>query len=244
MDATAALEELCARYELPDHAADQLQKLVDLVVADSLAPTTVRDPGKVIGDHIADSLVALELPFGGITGEAVDIGAGAGLPGLVLAIARPDWPFVLLEASGRKSAFIERAASRCGARNVQVVNARAEAWLDGIERFVLATARALGPLEVVLEYASPLLRQGGRLIAWRGRRDPGAEARADRAARELGMELCEVRHVVPYRGAEHRHLHVAAKVAPTPGRFPRRPGVATKRPLGARDRTSSDRLRR
>ena len=97
----------------------------------------------------------------------------------------------------------------------------------------LVTARALAPLAVVAEYAAPLLALGGTLVAWRGRRDPVDEAAAGRAAAELGLEAREPIHVEPYPGALHRHLHVMVKVAPTPDRFPRRPGVARKRPLGA-----------
>jgi 16S rRNA (guanine527-N7)-methyltransferase len=77
-------------------------------------------------------------------------------------------------------------------------------------------------------------------VAWRGRRDPEDEASAARAARELGLQISDVVHVEPYRGALHRHLHVMVKVAPTPDRFPRRPGMARKRPLGG----ASDRSQR
>ena len=100
------------------------------------------------------------------------------------------------------------------------------------------TARALAPLTVLAEYAAPLLREGGvsspgRAVAIR-RRSDGAGA----AARELGLAVEEIRQVHPYPGAEHRHLHVLRKVAPTPDRFPRRPGMARKRPLGAKNRPS------
>ena len=215
-----------------------------MVVSDGLAPTSVREPGRVLKDHIADSLVALELPEPAAAKSVVDIGSGAGFPGLVLAIARPESEVVLLEASARKCGFIERAAARCEVGNARPVHARAEAWPEGIGRFDLATARALAPLSAVLEYAAPLLRLGGAVIAWRGRRDREAEAVGERAAAALGLRLDGVRRVVPYSDAAHRHLHVATKVVETPAAFPRRPGAARKRPLGALDSGSSDRSRR
>jgi 16S rRNA (guanine527-N7)-methyltransferase len=96
----------------------------------------------------------------------------------------------------------------------------------------VVVARALGSQPLVLEYAAPLLRVGGSLVDWRGRRDPREEARALAAAGELGMERAEVRRVTPFAGVRDRHLHVFVKTAPTPPRFPRRPGAARKRPLG------------
>jgi 16S rRNA (guanine527-N7)-methyltransferase len=95
------------------------------------------------------------------------------------------------------------------------------------------TARALAPLAVLAEYAAPLLREGGVLVAWKGRRDAQEERDAAAAAEELGLAVEEIRPVRPYPEAEHRHLHLLRKVAPTPDRFPRRPGIARKRPLGA-----------
>ena len=94
-------------------------------------------------------------------------------------------------------------------------------------------ARALAPLAVVAEYAAPLLRIGGALVAWRGRRDAGEEVSGANAAGELGLEARAPIAVTPYPGALHRHLHVMVKVAETPAQFPRRAGMARKRPLGA-----------
>jgi len=87
---------------------------------------------------------------------------------------------------------------------------------------------------VVVEYAAPLLRVGGTLVAWRGRRDPVAESNAALAARELGLAAAGILPVKPYPAAESRNLHLMSKVTETPRGFPRRPGVALKRPLGAR----------
>lgn len=93
------------------------------------------------------------------------------------------------------------------------------------------TARALAPLAVLVEYAAPLLREGGALVAWKGGRDPAEESAGAIAAERLGLAGGRVLRVEPFEGARDRHLHVLSKVAPTPPGFPRRPGMARKRPL-------------
>jgi 16S rRNA (guanine527-N7)-methyltransferase len=204
------------------------------LVNDPLAPTTVRDPAGVINDHLADSLTVLALPDVRDASAVADIGAGAGLPGLALAVAMPGSAFVLLESARRKCDYLSALIRRCGIDNAEVVHARAESWIEGQGRFELVTARALAALPVVLEYAAPLLVVGGRLVAWRGRRNPEEEGIAAKAAKELGLRAVEIRQVHPYPEAEHRHLHVWLKVMETPDRYPRRPGMAAKRPLGVR----------
>jgi 16S rRNA (guanine527-N7)-methyltransferase len=222
---------LAARFGLTVEQTSKLETLVDLLATDPLASTSVRDRNAVLRDHIADSLVALESAAVDWAGHAADLGAGAGLPALPLAIARPGVAFVAVESVGRRAAFIARAAAMCGVPNVEVTAHRAEELRER-ERFEIVTARALAPLEVVAEYAAPLLRIGGTLVAWRGQRDPDSEAAATRAAHDLGLELGAVVRVEPYPTAAHRHLHLLRKIAPTPDRFPRRAGVARKHPLG------------
>lgn len=230
------LAALIARYELPAHAAMQLTALLTAVATDPHAPTTVRQPEQAVHTHVADSLVALELPDIRTATAIADLGAGAGFPGLPLAIALPDARVALVESVARKCAFIRAAAEAAGLTNVEVVPERAEAWRMGIDAHDLVTARALAPLAVLAEYAAPLLRVGGVLVAWKGRRDAEEERDAGAAAGELGLAIEEIRAVHPYPGADHRHLHVLRKVAPTPERFPRRPGMARKRPLSAKNR--------
>lgn len=235
--------DLVARFSLPNSASPRLLALLT-ALDDEHSPTTVRVPAEAVGVHLADSLVGLELEEIRSAGHIADLGAGAGFPGLPLALALPRARVALVESISRKCAFIEAAARASGIDNVDVVPARAEEWSDGIGRIDVVTARALAPLGVLAEYAAPLLREGGALVAWKGRRDPEEEAVAAVAAAELGLELAEVRSVAPYAGADHRHLHVLRKVAPTPARFPRRAGMARKRPLGAKGRPASDRPQR
>lgn len=228
----AAFAELAERYDLPEQAIEQLRELHRLLVDDPLAPTAVRDAGKVIDDHLADSLVALELDPVRSARSLADLGSGAGVPGLPLAIALPGASVALVESAGRKCVFLDRAIARIGVANARVVHARVESWPDGVESFDLVTARALGPLEVVVEYAAPLLTLGGTLVAWRGQRDSLAEAAAARAADAVGLKPGRIVPVKPYPAAQSRHLHLMSKVTPTPLGFPRRPGMAAKRPLG------------
>jgi 16S rRNA (guanine527-N7)-methyltransferase len=240
----ADLERLAQRYELPAGAPGALGRLLGALATDEHAPTTVRMPEEAVDVHVADSLVALELPAVRGARFIADLGAGAGFPGLPLAVALPEATVALVESNARKCAFIRRAAAAAGLENVEVVARRAESWSAGLGRCDVVTARALAPLGVLAEYAAPLLCEGGVLMAWKGRRDPDEERTAASAAAELGMALEEIRPVRPYEGAEHRHLHVLRKVAPTPDRFPRRPGMARKRPLGAGSAPPSDRVHR
>lgn len=226
------LTELQRRYGLSDAATVQLAAFAAALAFDPLAPTTVTEPARVRDDHVADALVALELPELRQGGVIADIGAGAGVPGIPLAIALPDAEVFLLEGNGKKCDFMRGVITGIGLPNAEVVGLRAELWRDGLGRCDIVTARALAPLDVVAEYAAPLLRVGGALVAWRGRRELEVEAAASRAASVLGLELLEPSWVQPYSGADNRHLHVLRKVGETPDRFPRRDGVARKRPLG------------
>lgn len=226
------LDDLVARFALETRQAQQLLRFGTLLVTDEYAPTTVRDPRLVRDDHLADALVGLEVPKIRTAGALADLGSGAGVPGIPLAIALARTQVTLIEGNGRKCAFMRSAATELGLSNVEVVHGRAETWFDGMNRMDVVTARALGPLDVVAEYAAPLLRQDGMLVAWRGQRDPEDEAAGARAAQLLGMSMKEPLRVEPYKGALNRHLHVLVKMQSTPTRFPRRDGVARKRPLG------------
>lgn len=227
-----ALDELAARFGLSAHQVSLLRAYGGSLAHDDRAPTTVREPAAVAADHLADALVALEIPALATAGLVADLGAGAGVPGIPLAIAAPHAQLKLVEGNGRKCAFMTSVVTALELPNAEVVHARAETWDDGRGCMDIVTARALAPLDVVAEYAAPLLKVGGALIAWRGQREEAAELDAARAAEILGLEVQPPLHVVPYPGALNRHLHVLIKREPTPARFPRRDGVARKRPLG------------
>jgi 16S rRNA (guanine527-N7)-methyltransferase len=232
MGADSTIAGYVERWHLPDGAEEKLEELVRLVAADEGAPTTVREPQRILDDHLADSLVALELDHVKWDGRIADLGAGAGFPGLPLAIARPEASLALVESNARKCDFLRQAVRRLESENIEIVRERAEQWREGIGSCDVVVARALAALPVVAEYAAPLLRISGTLVAWRGRRDPVDETMGAIAAAELGLEPLDPVAVSPYPEALHRHLHVMVKVGPTPSRFPRRPGVARKHPLG------------
>lgn len=227
-------QELASAYGLPPGAAGRLERLLDALAEEPSSITSVRDPVRAAEVHIADSLTGLEVAEIREEREIADLGSGGGLPGLVLAIALPETRVALVESAGGKARFIARTASRLGVANTEVIRARAEE-LERRDNFGAVTARALGPLALVLEYAAPILREGGTVVSWKGARDPQEAQAGSRAAAELGLSeplwLPVAQGAV--RGAEHRHLVTATKLGPTPERFPRRPGAARKRPLGS-----------
>ena len=226
------LERLGARYRLDSAAVGRLDVLLNGLYGDPRSPTTVRDPDETLRQHIADSLVGLEVEEIRMAGTVADLGSGAGLPGFVLAIALPRVEVRLVESQASKCAYMAAMAAKLAITNVRIVCARAEEWPDGVGGHDVVVSRALASQQVVLEYAAPLLEMGGLLVEWRGKRQPTDEAAAERAAVELGLRAVETRKVEPFDGARDRHLHLFEKVAATPGRFPRRAGLARKRPLG------------
>ena len=162
----------------------------------------------------------------------VDIGAGGGFPGVVLKIAMPDTAVVLVEATGKKAAFLSWVVDDLGLEGVEVVAARAEvaARSSGLRgAFDVVTARALGPLPVVLELTLPFCRMGGLVVAPRGA-DADAEA-ARGAARLLGGRVRDVETPNALDERNSTRIVVVDKVAPTPDKYPRRAGMPRKNPL-------------
>lgn len=184
--------------------------------------TAVEDAAEARRVHLEDALAAAELLE---SGPVVDVGSGGGSPGLPLAALRPELEFHLLEAQRKKCAFLEEVARAFP--NVSVVCARAEDYARGAGRdsYAAALARALAPPPVAVEWCLPLVRVGGRLILYAGAADLDAAATA---AVRLGSSPPQV---VRVPGSARRRLLVFEKLAPTPAGFPRRPGVARKRPL-------------
>jgi 16S rRNA (guanine527-N7)-methyltransferase len=216
---------------LPDPKLLRLKPVLELLAADQASLSSVKrtDYWRV---HVEDSLSGLELV--GQPLRLADVGAGAGFPGLVLAALLPETEVDLIESVGRKADFIERAISVAGLENARALAVRSEDWAagEGAEAYEVVTARAVGRLSTLAELASPLLADGGRLVAWKGRRDTDEEAELERATERLAMTPGEVVAVGERAGSQHRHLHVAVKTGPTPAGLPRRPGMAKKRPFG------------
>jgi 16S rRNA (guanine527-N7)-methyltransferase len=232
-----AAERLLAqatKRDLTESAVAQLAILLTALAAEPAPPTSVTDPLEAVDVHVADGLSGLEVPQLRAATKIADLGAGAGFPGLVLAAALPAAQVDLIESTARKCEVIARLATAAELGNATAIPVRAEEWAaaDGAEGYEIVTARALSSLAVLVEYAAPLLEQGGSLVAWKGARDPAEEQAGDRAAQVLGLTPRLPVPVRPYKGSRERNLYVYTKTEPTPDRFPRRPGMATKRPLG------------
>jgi 16S rRNA (guanine527-N7)-methyltransferase len=223
------MRDLAARYGLSEAQTAALTRLLELVRDDDTAPTTVRDPARAADVHLADSLVALEVAAVREAAWIADLGAGAGFPGLPLAVARPGARVSLVESVGRRCAFLARAVEAAAATNAEVVCRRAEEW--EARDVDVVCVRAVAPLAVLVEYAAPLLRVGGTLVAWKGDPDPAEVRAGEEAAALVGLESSGARTVDPFSEADHRSLYLYSKVVATPSRFPRRPGMARKRPL-------------
>jgi len=223
----------------PGRSLDEAQRaaialVLELLEEERASVSSVTEPERAWKVHVADSLSGLEIPALRDAHRIADVGSGAGFPGLVLAVALPDSRVDLIESVGRKCDFICRAIEEAKIPNARVVNARSEelAEGEGREAYAAVTARAVGRLSTLAELASPLLKEGGVLVAWKGKRDPEEEEQMANAAEALAMRPEEIRHVGPFAGSEHRHLHVLSKSGPTPADLPRRPGIAKKRPRG------------
>jgi len=233
---TDAESDLLAR--VPVQGVMALREFIELIAGDVHAPTTVRDPQEAWRTHVLDSLTGLEVPQLREAARISDVGAGVGFPGIALAAALPAAHVELIEATQRKCEFMRSSLERIRVDNARVVNARAEEWgasrpPDGGRGDAdVVTARAVARLSTLAELASPLLREGGIMIAWKGRRAPDEEEEAERAAERLAMEPGDVLAVPEAAGFEHRHLHVFVKSGPTPPGLPRRTGMAKKRPFG------------
>jgi 16S rRNA (guanine527-N7)-methyltransferase len=227
------LEELRGGYSLSPRSVEQLGLLLEALAAEPDPPTTVRDPRDAVDHHVADSLSGLEVEPLRNAARIADLGSGAGFPGLPLAIALSSASVDLVESTRRKCEVIERLAAAAGVTNARALPVRAEelAVGEGREAYDAVTARALASLAVLVEYAAPLLRDGGVLVAWKGARNEDEERAGQAAAEIVGLRMDEVRNVRPFEGTLDLNLYLYSKVRSTPNHFPRRPGVASTRPL-------------
>ena len=210
-----------------------LERVLALLAEERASVSSVVD-GRAWQVHVVDSLTGLELPALREAERIADIGAGAGFPGLVLAVALPDAQVDLIESVGRKCEFMRRATDAAGIANVTILNIRSEDWAagEGREAYDAVTARAVGRLSTLAELASPLLKPNGVLVAWKGKRDEDEETQLANAAESLAMHPEQILDVGNRAGSQYRHLHQIRKSGPTPNNLPRKPGIAKKRPKG------------
>jgi 16S rRNA (guanine527-N7)-methyltransferase len=202
----------------------QLQRLVELMLAAPVRVTAI-PADQAYERHVGDALLGLPAIDAAPDGAVVDVGSGGGVPGLVVAIARPQRPVTLVEATGRKAAFLVDAAAELGLENVAVVCARAEEHAAAaLDTFAVATARALAPPNVAAELCLPYVAVGGRLVLYAG-------VLPDSFAAVVALLGGRVATVEGAPGADRRSIVIVEKVAPTPAGFPRGVGRAAKRPL-------------
>jgi 16S rRNA (guanine527-N7)-methyltransferase len=222
---------------LSDAQRRSLQTVLGLLAAERASVSSVVDE-RAWKVHVEDSLTGLEIPELRAASRIADIGSGAGFPGLVLAVTLPTAHLDLIDSIGKKTAFIAQAAEAASIPNAHAITARSEDVArqkppaGGRESYDVVTARAVGRLSTLAELASPLLREGGVLIAWKGRRDGDEEQQMSRAGESLAMTPEQILDVGHRAGSEHRHLHILRKSAPTPPDLPRKSGMAKKRPRG------------
>ena len=224
---------MSAAAPLDEGARASLERFLALLAAAPASLSTATEPGRAWDVHVRDSLSGLAVEELREARRIADLGSGPGFPGVAIAAVRPAAQVDLIESVGRKCRFLAEALEGAGISNASVVCGRSEEWAvaEGREAYDVVTARAVGGLTTIAELASPLLRPGGALVAWKGRRERAGEERLAAAGEGLAMGPAKVVEVVPFRGSRPRHLYVIHKLGPTPERLPRRPGMARKRPL-------------
>ncbi len=195
--------------------------------------TSVRDPELAWHKHIVDSLQGLETGLFEARKSVFDLGAGAGFPGLPLAIARPIFPLTCIESTGKKATFLRGAIEKFGIEG-RVLSERAEALGQNTvwrERFDIGVCRAVGSISEVCELGLPLLRVGGHFVLWRGQ---NAHEEIKTAKNALGKLGARVEQIIAYQLPDHAgdyHLVKLAKFQSTPRLYPRRDGIPKQQPL-------------
>ena len=236
--ARAELERLLdgSTLELPVGFLQRAEALVALLLEANrrLNLTRVVEPAAVARLHLLDSVAALPIIDAMAPRRACDLGSGGGVPGMVLAMARPETEWTLVDSVRKKADAMQSFADALELPNVSVIAERAEAMGRAPryrEAFDLLTARACAALPVLLEYALPLAREGGSVLAWKGPISDDELRSGSAAAAQLGGGNPAVQPAAFEALGDHRFVTVL-KDRPTPDRFPRRPGEAGRRPLG------------
>ncbi len=222
--------------KLTDHQLSQLEtfaaQLSDWNERYSL--TAIIEPDKVRVKHFLDSFSPYLVLKDFHPQKIIDIGTGAGFPGIPLKILLPHLELTLVDSVAKKVEFCQYAVDELAFKDVYVVRGRVEkiAWdADFRERYDLAVSRAVAHLSTLSEYLLPLVRVGGRMLAMKGDRGPQEAQQAENAIRILGGELEQIQKVTLPGVVEDRYLIVVHKKAATPDKYPRRVGVPAKRPL-------------
>jgi 16S rRNA (guanine527-N7)-methyltransferase len=196
--------------------------------------TAIRDPQEIRIKHFLDSLTCLVALRSNPTGRLIDVGTGAGFPGIPIKIACPKIQLTLVESVGKKTEFCRHVVNILGLQGSVVIQERAEILgQDPIhrEQYDWAVARAVAILPVLAEYLLPLVKVGGSMIAMKGESGPAEAHSAEHAIRLLGGHLRQLLPVTLPGVVEERYLVIIDKVAATPASYPRKVGIPAKRPL-------------
>jgi 16S rRNA (guanine527-N7)-methyltransferase len=196
--------------------------------------TAIRDPEEVHIKHFLDSLTCLLAMRDAPVGRLIDIGTGAGFPGIPLKIMLPRVQLTLVESVGKKAEFCRHVVNILDLQGVEVIQQRAETIGQDPahrQRYDWAVARAVAILPVLAEYLLPLVRVGGSMLAMKGESGPAEAHSAEHAIKLLGGHLRQLLPVTLPGVAEERYLVVIDKVAATPAAYPRKVGIPAKRPL-------------
>lgn len=195
--------------------------------------TRIVDPKEIVEKHFIDSITCVLLDCFQKAKKIIDIGSGAGLPGIPLKICKEDLEVYLLESVKKKVIFLQRIINILELKNIFIVHGRAEEYGQNNkyrEKYDLVISRAVAKLNVLAEYCLPFVSLGGYFVAFKG---PGAkeEMRNINAVKILGGEIVEVKELKLPASGERRNLVVIKKEKMTPLKYPRRPGIPQKRPL-------------
>jgi 16S rRNA (guanine527-N7)-methyltransferase len=198
--------------------------------------TAIDEPRQIRSKHFLDSLSCLLAIDSTESIRMVDVGSGAGFPGIPLKIVNPKIQLTLLESIGKKVDFCRHICQELGFKGVKIIQNRAEEFghlPQAREGFDWALARAVAGLPVLVEYLLPLVRIGGRALAMKGENGPAEAQAAEPAIDLLGGQISRLVPVNLPGIEEDRYLVVIDKIAATPDRYPRRVGIPVKRPLRA-----------
>jgi 16S rRNA (guanine527-N7)-methyltransferase len=223
-----------ASLRLSQEQHDKLARYLDLLIEanKTMNLTRITERGEAEIHHVGDSLTLLPfLPTGNIS--IADVGSGGGVPGIPLAIARPDAQFLLIESTKKKAAFLERAIAELQLPNVRVVGQRAEDIGQSGRRqtFDVAIARAVATLDWLAEWLLPLVKVGGKALAMKGKRAADELPAADRAIRLLGGGT-PISHAVDLPGTDSHVIIEIPKVRKTDARYPRPATTAKGKAVG------------
>ena len=229
---TALLREGLRELGLDESRAETLERFAALLLKKNevMNLTAITEPEAVAQLHLLDSAALTR--FVDLSGKTVDVGTGAGFPGMPLRILKDDFDLTLLDSLGKRIAWLEEVCGTLGLKRVECVHARAEEFAAGHrESYDLAVSRAVAQLNVLCELALPLVKVGGQFLAMKSVDTEDEIAAAKGAIKTLGGKIVKVEdYTIPTSGVTHRAV-VIEKVSPTPPRYPRAFAKIKKQPL-------------